>query len=167
MSLLESLLTSKKIKSTIYGTGYSEQFYGAAWSIFEKKSGMSHVTIDVQLDILRKSSQMKPHNSTGLISFSVIVSNFVNVLKENSWIGDLQSTSTLYLAVVKLHQVLSKKCWFYVDEKEEEWPDVIMFANRQSWSCMKGLQLSSESEEKQTKKAQIETNGSRNIELQC
>ena len=107
--------------------GYSGQFYGAAWSILERKFGRSHVIIDAQLESLRKASQVKPHNSTGLISFSVIVSNFVNVLKEYKQIGDLQSSSTLYMAVDKLPQVLKEKWWFYVDDKDEDWPDLIMF----------------------------------------
>ena len=70
---------------------------------------------------------MKPHDSTSLINFSVIVSNFVNVLKEYKHIGDLQSSSTLYMAVDKLPQVLKEKWWFYVDDKDDDWPDLIMF----------------------------------------
>ena len=83
--------------------------------------------IDAQLESLRKASQVKPHDSTGLISFSVIVSNFVNVLKEYKPIGDLQSSSTLYMSVDKLPYVLKEKWWFYVDDKDEDWPDLIMF----------------------------------------
>ena len=71
---------------------------------------------------------MKPHDSTSLIDFSVIVSNFVSVLKEYKHIGDLQSSSTLYMAVDKLPQVLKEKWWFYVDDKDEDWPDLFMFA---------------------------------------
>ena len=81
MSHLKTLLTGKA-RSAISGMGYSGQFYGAAWSILERKFGRPHVIIDAQLESLRKASQVKPHDSTGLISFSVIVSNFVNVLKE-------------------------------------------------------------------------------------
>ena len=50
----------------------------------------------------------------------------MNVLKEYKHIGDLQSTSTLYMAVDKLPQVLKEKWWFYVDDKDEDWPDLIM-----------------------------------------
>ena len=107
--------------------GYSGQFYGAAWSILERKFGNPHVIIDAQLESLRKASQVKPQDSTGLISFSVIVSNFVNVLKEYKQIGDLQSSSTLYMAVDKLPQFLKEKWWFYVDDKDEDWPDLIRF----------------------------------------
>ena len=83
--------------------------------------------IDAQLESLRKASQVKPHNSTGLIRFSVIVSNFMNVLKEYKQIGDLQSSSTLYMAVDELPQVLKEKWWFYVDDKNKDWLDLIMF----------------------------------------
>ena len=126
MSHLKTLLTGKA-KSAISGMGYSGQLYGAAWSILERKFGRPHVIIDAQLESLRKASQVKPHDSTGLISFSVIVSNFVNVLKEYKQIGDLQSSSTLCMAVDKLPQVLKEKWWFYVDDKDEDWPDLIMF----------------------------------------
>ena len=88
MSHLKTLLTGKA-RSAISGMGYSGQFYGAAWSILERKFGRPHVIIDAQLESLRKASQVKPHDSTGLISFPVFVSNFVNVLKEYKQIGDL------------------------------------------------------------------------------
>ena len=51
----------------------------------------------------------------------------MNVLKEYKWIGDLQSSSTLYMAVDKLPQVLKEKWWFYVDDQDEDWPVSIMF----------------------------------------
>ena len=126
MSHLKTLLTGKA-RSAISGMGYSEQFYGAAWSILERKFGRPHVIIDAQLESLRKASQVKPHDSTGLISFSVIFLNFVNVLKEYKQIGDLQSSSTMYMAVDKLPQVLKEKWWFNADDKDENWPDLIMF----------------------------------------
>ena len=98
MSHLKALLTGKA-KSAISGMGYSGQFYSAAWNILERKFGRPHVILDAQLESLRKANQMKPHDSTSLINFSVIVFNFVNVLKEFKHIGDLQSNSTLYMAV--------------------------------------------------------------------
>ena len=114
MSHLNTLLTGKA-RSAISGMG-SGQFYGAPWSILERKFGRPHVIVDAQLESLGKASQVKPHNSTGLISFSVIVLNFVNLLKENKQIGDLQLSSTLYMAVDKLPQVLKEKWWFHVDD---------------------------------------------------
>ena len=89
--------------------------------------GSLDVIIDAQLESLRKASQVKPHESTGLSSFSVVVSNFMNVIKEYEQIGYLQSSSTLYVAVDKKPQVLKEKWWFYVDNKDEDWTDLIMF----------------------------------------
>ena len=48
----------------------------------------------------------------------------MNVLKEYKQIVDLQSSSTLYMAVDNLPQVLKEKWWFYVDDKNE---DLILF----------------------------------------
>ena len=126
MSRLKTLLTGKA-KSAISGMGYSVQFYSAAWNILERKFRRPHVFIDAQLESLRKANQVKPHDSISLVNFSVIVSNFVNVLKEYKHIYDLQSSSTLYMAVDKLPQVLKEKWWFYVDDKDEDWPDLIRF----------------------------------------
>ena len=126
MSHLKTLLTGKA-KSAISGMGYFGQFYSAAWNILEKKFGIPHVIIDAQLERLRKANQVKPHDSTSLINSSVIVSNFVTVLKEYKHSGVFQSSSTLYMAVDKLPQVPKEKWWFYVDDKDEDWPDLIIF----------------------------------------
>ena len=107
--------------------GYAGQFYSAAWSILEKKIRRPHVLIDAQLDSLRKANQVKPHDSASLIKFSVIVSKFVNVLKGYEQIGDLQSSLTLYMAVDELPQILKEKWWFYVDDKDKDWADLITF----------------------------------------
>ena len=64
--------------------------------------------IDEQLKSLRKASHLKPHNSANLISFSVIISNFVNVLKDNKQIGNLQSSLTIYMVVDKLPKNLKE-----------------------------------------------------------
>ena len=141
MSHLKTLL-SGKARSAISGMSCSGQFHGTAWSILERKFGRPHVIIDAQLESLRKASQVKPHDSTGLISFSVIASNFVNVLKEYKQIGDLQSSLTLYMPVDKLPQLLKEKWWFYVDDKNEDWPDLkwlsaIAFA-QEGFSAFKG-----------------------------
>ena len=61
MSHLKTLLTVKA-RSAISGMGYSGQFYGAAWSILERKFGRPHVIIDSQLESLRKASQVKPND---------------------------------------------------------------------------------------------------------
>ena len=135
MSHLKALLTGKA-KSAISGMGYCGKFFSAAWNILERKFGRQHVIMDAQLESLRKANQVKPHGSTNLINFSVIVSNFVNVLKEHKHIGDLQSSSTLYLAVDKLPEVFKEKWWFYFDDKDEDWPDLIMF---EKWLSLKAF----------------------------
>ena len=56
MSHLKTLLTGKA-RSAISGMGYSGQFYGAAWSILERKFERPHVIIDAQLESLRKASR--------------------------------------------------------------------------------------------------------------
>ena len=63
MSHLKALLTGKAM-SAISGMGFSGQFYGAAWSILERKFGRPNVIIDAQLENVRKASQVKPHDST-------------------------------------------------------------------------------------------------------
>ena len=133
MSHLKTLLTGKA-RSAISGMGYSGQFYGAAWSILEKKFGRPHVIIDAQLESLCKATQEKPHNSTGLISFSVIVSNFVIALNEYQQIGD----------------------------KDEDWSDLIMFKKWLSRIAFvhEGFSVFKESQEKKSKETKIKTNGS-------
>ena len=49
MSHLKTLLTGKA-KFAISGMGYSGQFYGAAWSILERKFGRPLVIIDAQFE---------------------------------------------------------------------------------------------------------------------
>ena len=100
--------------------GYSGQFYGAAWSILEKKFWRPDVIIDAQLERHCKAIQVKPHNSTGLISFSIIVSKFVNVLKKYKQVGDLQPSSKLYMALDKQPHGLKDKCFFCVGDKDED-----------------------------------------------
>ena len=56
MSHLKTLLTGKA-RSSIFGMGYSGEFYGAAWSIWERKFGRPHVIIDAKLESLRKADQ--------------------------------------------------------------------------------------------------------------
>ena len=124
MSHLNTLLTGKA-KSAITGMGYSGQFYCAAWRILERIFERTHYIIDAPLESLRKAVQMKPHNSTGLTCFSVIVTNFVIVLKEYKQIGDLQPSSTLCMEVGKLLQVLKENSCFYLDDKEYR-TDLIM-----------------------------------------
>ena len=125
MSNPKTLLTGKA-KSAISGIRYFGQVCGAAWIICERKFGRPHLIIDAQLESLCKTSHVKPTNSTHLISISVFVSKFVNVLEEWKPIGDLQSSSTHWAEVDNLPDVLKEKCWFYVEDKDEDWPDLII-----------------------------------------
>ena len=86
----------------------------------------------------------------------------MNVLKEYKHIGDLQSSSTLYMAVDKLSQVLKEKRWFYVDDKDEEWPDLIMFEKWLSRMAFvhEGFQRLKGNTKKKTDATQIEKNDS-------
>ena len=113
--------------SAISGKIFSGEFYGVAWSILESRFERPQVIIDAQLESLCEASKVKPHYPTDVISFSVIVSNFVNMVKEYKQIGDLQSSLTLYMAVDKLPQVFKERWWFYVDDKDEDWPNLIKF----------------------------------------
>ena len=125
MSHLKTLRTGKS-RSAISGMGYSGQFYGAALSILERKFGRPHVIIDAQLE----SSQSKSGKTSRLNRSDQFLSycfELCECAKEYKQIGDLQSSSTLYMAVDKLPQVLKEKWWSYVDDKDEDWPDLIMF----------------------------------------
>ena len=162
MSHLKTLLTGKT-KSAISGMGYSGQFYSAAWNILERKFGRTLVIIDAQLKSLRKANQVKPHDSTSLINFSVIVSNFVNVLKEYKHIGDLQSSSTLYMAVDKLPQVLKKNDGSTSMTRTRTGLILSCLKNgHHEWhSCMKGFQRLKGNTKKKTDATQIEKNDPR------
>ena len=82
---LETLLTSNA-KPAISGIRYSGQFHFAGWSI--RKLRRPHVIIDAQLENLQKAYQVKLRSSDGLIIFSVIVPNLVNVLIEYKRINE-------------------------------------------------------------------------------
>ena len=90
----------------------------------EKQLNEGNHAVNVSAAIINMGNEAQ--KSTGLIGFSVFVLNFVDVLKEYIQIGDLQSSSTLYLAVDKLPQVLKEKWWIYNDDKDEDRPDLIM-----------------------------------------
>ena len=67
------------------------------------------------------------------------------------------------MAVDKLPQVLKEKWWFYVDDKDEDWPDLTMLEKwlssiafvTEGFSAFKGERREEDEE------AQIETNGFR------
>ena len=66
------------------------------------------------------------HDSTAIISYSITISNLVNVLKQYNYEGDLRSSSTLQVAIEKLPPNLKEKWFFFVDECQKDRPDLIL-----------------------------------------
>ena len=52
------------------------------------------------------------------------MSDVVSVLKHYKYEGDLQSSTTLQIAIEKLPHNLKEKWWFYVDGTNEDRPDL-------------------------------------------
>ena len=55
-----------------------------------------------------------------------MISNFVYVLMQYNYVGDLQSNATLCLANENLSQIIIEKWWFYADDCQEDRPDLIL-----------------------------------------
>ena len=55
------------------------------------------------------------------------MSNFVNVLYQYNYDRNLQSSATHYLAIEKLPSNLNEKKRLYVDDCQEDRPDLILF----------------------------------------
>ena len=108
MSHLKTLLTGKA-KSTISGMGYSGEFYAQAWELLGRKFGRPYLIVDAQLNTLRKQQPTRMHDSTAIINYSITISNLVNVLKQYNCEGDLQSNSTLQVAIEKTAPKLERK----------------------------------------------------------
>ena len=96
------MLLTGDAKASISGMGYSERFYDAAWRVLQKKFGRPNLIVDAQLQAVKKAPFVQKNDSKTLIQFSVIVSNFVNVLREYKYLGDLESCSTLDFVISKL-----------------------------------------------------------------
>ena len=125
MSHLKTLLTGKA-KSAISETGYSGEFYALACELLGRKFGRPYLIVDAQLNMLRKQQPIRMHNLTAIISYSITISNVVNVLKQYNYEGDLQSSSTLQVAIEKLPPNLKEKWFFFVDECQEDRPDLTL-----------------------------------------
>ena len=108
MSQLKMLL-SGNAKSAIPGMGYSGSFYTQTWSLLERKFGRLHLIVDAQFETLRKQQPRKAHDSHALVIYSITISNFVKVLKQKNYNGDLQCSATLSLAIKKLPPNLKEK----------------------------------------------------------
>ena len=66
------------------------------------------------------------HDATAIINYSITISNPVNVLKQYNYEGDLRSSSTLQVAIEKLPPNLREKRFFFVDESQEDRPDLTL-----------------------------------------
>ena len=66
------------------------------------------------------------HDSTAIINYSITISNLVNVLKQYNYEGDLHSSLTLQVAIEKLPPNLKEKWFFFVDECQEDIPDLTL-----------------------------------------
>ena len=125
MSHMKTLLTGKA-KSAISGMGYSGEFYAQAWELLGRKYGRPYLLVDAQLNILRKQQPIRRHDSTTIINYSTTISNLVNVLKQYNYEGDLRSSSALHVAIEKLPPNLKENWFFFVDECQEERPDLTL-----------------------------------------
>ena len=125
MSHLKTLLTGKA-KSAISWMGYSGDFYAQAWELLGRKFGRPYLIVDTQLNILRKQQPIRMHDSTAINNYSITISNLVNVLKQYNYEGDLRSSSTLQVAIEKLPPNLKEKWFLFVDECQEDRPDLTL-----------------------------------------
>ena len=125
MSHLKTLLTGKS-KSAVSGMGYSGEFYAQAWELLGWKFGRPYLIVDAQLNILRKQRPIRMHDTTAIISYSITISNLINVLKQYNYKGDLRSSSTLQVAIEKLPPNLKEKWFFFVDECQEDRTDLTL-----------------------------------------
>ena len=144
MSHLKTLLTGKA-KSAISGMGYSGEFYAQAWELLGRKFGRPYLIVDAQLNILRKQQQIRKHDSTAIINYSITISNLVNVLKQYNYEGDLRSSSTLQVAIEKLPPNLKEKWFFFVDECQEDRPDLTLL---EKWLAMNAINMPSTKSER-------------------
>ena len=73
------------------------------------------------------------------------------------------------MEVHKLTQSLKEKWWFYINDKDEGWPDSIMFEKGYlGWrSCMKFLAFKGERKEEDRRETNRDIRFSKKIALQC
>ena len=106
--------------------GYSGEFYPPAWELLGRKFGTPYLIVDAQLNTLRKQQPIRMYDSTAIISYSITISNLVNVLKQYNYEDDLQSSSTLQVAIEKLPPNLKEKWFLFVDECQKDRPDITL-----------------------------------------
>ena len=84
--------------------GYSGEFYAQAWELLGRKFGRRYLIVDAHLNMLRKQQSIRMHDLTAINNYSITISNLVHVLKQYNYEGDLQSSSTVQVAIEKLPQ---------------------------------------------------------------
>ena len=109
--------------------GYSGEFYAQASELLGRKFGRPYLIVNAQLNTLRKQQPVRKHYSTAIINYSITISNLVNVLKQYNYEGDVRSSSTLQVAIEKMPPNLKEKWFFFVDECQEDRPDLILLEN--------------------------------------
>ena len=85
----------------------------------------TYLIVEAQLNtLLRNQQAIRMHDSKALVSYSTTISNVASVLKHYKYEGDLRSSATLPIPIEKLPPNLKEKWWFYVDETNEDRPDL-------------------------------------------
>ena len=128
MSHLKTLLTGKA-RAAIASMGFSGDLYGEACALLEGRFGQPYLIVEAQLNTLRNQQVIRMHDSKSLVCYSTTISNVVSVLKHYKYEGDLRSGATLQIAIEKLPPNLKEKWWFYVDETNEDRPDLCLLEN--------------------------------------
>ncbi len=82
--------------------GFTGRMYQRAWTTLQRKFGQPHLTVSAQLSKLQKHPIVRLHCSVGIIEYSTVVANLVNVFVDLGYRRDLQSSSNIQVAVSKL-----------------------------------------------------------------
>ena len=91
------------------------------WKAESPQSKLNEVSQPLSFDhLLKEHSQVADLQSNSKVYV-------LKVLKEYSQVADLQSNSKVYVATSYPPQVLQEKKWFLFDNKDEDWPELIMF----------------------------------------
>lgn len=84
--------------------------------------------VSAQLDRPRQVERIRPHHSEAIVSYPVLIASFVGVLKDLRYVSDLNSSSSLQVAVGKLPQNM-REHWFLFMERRTELPSLFTFCS--------------------------------------
>ena len=118
-------LLSGETRAAIASMGYSEDLFGEAWAL-EWRFDRHYLTVEAQLNTLRNQQAIQMHDSKLLVSYSTTINYVVSFLKHYKYEGDLRFSSSLQIAAGKFPPNLKEKWWFYVDETNEDRPDLYL-----------------------------------------